>query len=145
MSYLFGAPRDAFYELLPRRSVAGLDSTPDYGFGPRMDGTNKGLGFASFTLPGGSFGSELSNGTEDFMYPLVYQGLSPYELASITDAAAGRPAPAVMRQIDERAFQSALSRASRGLSPFWQPGEPTDSLLVPQFSKTQLYRDLFPY
>lgn len=144
MSYLFPVLRDAFIELLPKRSVAGLDSTPDYGFGPRMDGTNKGMGFASFVLPDGTFGSERANGDADFLYPVVYPGVSPYELAAIIDDASGNTRP-VMRQIDERAFQSALSRASRGLSPFWQPGEPTDSLLVPQFTKTQLYRDLFPY
>lgn len=51
---------------------------PDYGFGRRLDGTNKGPGFASIDLPDGSVMTEFGAG--DMRYPNPFGGVVPYSL-----------------------------------------------------------------
>lgn len=101
------------------------------GWGQRLDGTPKGPGFASVFLPGGDIMSEWSAGTPDFVYPTIYEGITPWELDALRINAmyAVRPgyqrppADAYTEGIFDRAYQQAMIRVAQGRSPFWESYE----------------------
>lgn len=97
-------------------------ATQGYDFGDRIDGTPKGPGFAAQTLPGGSVMTELSLGTPEFLYPAVYKGITPEDMSVLYAVAANGSHPDEFA-VYGRAYDAALLRAMRGLSPFWTPAD----------------------
>lgn len=97
-------------------------ATPGYDFGDRIDGTLKGPGFAAQTLPGGSVMTEFSLGTPEFLYPAVYKGITPEDMSVLYTVATKGSHPDEFTVYD-RAYDAALLRAMRGLSPFWTPAD----------------------
>lgn len=97
-------------------------ATQGYDFGNRIDGTPKGPGFAAQTLPGGSVMTELSLGTPEFLYPAVYKGITPEDMSVLYAVAANGSHPDEFA-VYGRAYNAALLRAMRGLSPFWTPAD----------------------
>lgn len=101
---------------------------PDYGFGQRPDGTNKGPGFAG-DYSNGQMITELSLGPANALYPAVYQGIMPWEMQTLVDASQFTPRnnmPGIImnpqvRQVFDNAYVGSLMRAMQGLPPFWQP------------------------
>lgn len=135
-------------------AVASLDRTPDiYGFGRKWNGpanapdkgTPKGMGFNSiyYEVPGDDrpgYMSEYSLGPEYFNFPAVYPGMSLQDLSRLAELDTyNRQHPFRPQRTPEtiyrRAFDSALSRVASGVSPFWQPGEDTKSMLIPDVSR----------
>lgn len=132
-------------------AVASLDRTPDvYNFGRKWNGpadapdkgTPKGMGFNSiyYDVPWSDelgYMSEYSEGPEYFNFPSVYPGMSLQELSRLAELDTYNQQHPFRPQrtpepIYRRAYDSALSRVAEGMSPFWQPGEETQSLLIPQ-------------
>ena len=99
-----------------------MRATQGYDFGDRIDGTPKGPGFAAQTLPGGSVMTELSLGTPEFLYPAVYKGITPEDMSVLYAVAANGSHPDEFA-VHGRAYDAALLRAMRGLSPFWTPAD----------------------
>ena len=99
-----------------------MRATQGYDFGYRIDGTPKGPGFAAQTLPGGSVMTELSLGTPEFLYPAVYKGITPEDMSVLYAVAANGSHPDEFA-VYGRAYDAALLRAMRGLSPFWTPAD----------------------
>lgn len=97
-------------------------ATQGYNFGDRIDGTPKGPGFAAQTLPGGSVMTEWSLGTPEFLYPAVYKGITPEDMSVLYAVAANGSHPDEFA-VYGRAYDAALLRAMRGLSPFWTPAD----------------------
>lgn len=95
-----------------------------WGYGPRIDGTQKGPGFAAQTLPDGSVMTEFSLGRPDFLYPAVYQGITPWDMQTLANVASRGYDP-LQQEVFDRAYQSALVRVMQGLSPFWMPSDGT--------------------
>lgn len=112
--------------------------------GLRLDGTAKGPGFASVTLPeDGSVMTEFSAGAPEMppnpfgmLYPSVYEGITPWDLATLQNVARYGSDP-LEEDVYARAYESALVRASRGLSPFWTEGvdAPTGLNYTPYFQE----------
>lgn len=95
---------------------------PNYGFGMRIDGTFKGPGFSWAPLPGGGLLTEVSAGTPDQLYPLVYEGISPVEMMTLADLMSyGWADPMVMDRIAGNAYNAMLDRAMQGKPAFWSP------------------------
>ena len=59
----------------------------DWGYGFRIDGTPKGPGFAAQRLPDGNVMTEFSLGRPDFLYPAVYQGITPWDMQTLANVA----------------------------------------------------------
>lgn len=57
-----------------------METYPDFSYGQRPDGTNKGPGFAAQILPDGSVMTEYSLGPVGALYPAVYQGITPWDM-----------------------------------------------------------------
>lgn len=96
------------------------DIYPDYGYGPRLDGTNKGPGFARIDLPDGSIMTEFSLGPPDQLYPAVYQGISHPELLTLKNVFMYGWDP-MQYQVYDNAYNAYLSRVSQGLPAFYSP------------------------
>lgn len=95
---------------------------PDYGYGPRPDGTMKGPGFASMTMPNGGVMTEFSAGPEDGLYPLVYDGITlPEAMTLRREAMYGNADPYSMWRINENAHAAAATRQAQGLPVFYSP------------------------
>lgn len=93
---------------------------PDYGYGPRLDGTNKGPGFARIDLPEDSIMTEFSLGPPDQLYPAVYQGISYPELLTLRNVFMYGWDP-MQYQVYDNAYNAYLSRVSQGLPAFYSP------------------------
>lgn len=107
-----------------------MDTPFAYGFefDQRLDGTPKGPGFATQTLPDGSVMTEYSaGGNGDMLYPLVYQGIMPWEMQTLANDAQYGYDP-LFDDVAQAAYLQAIVRAGQGLSPFWQMGEPMTGL-----------------
>lgn len=59
---------------------------PDFNLGQRPDGTHKGPGFAMGYSDLGDLITEMSAGPPDALYPMVYQGITPWEMLMTQDA-----------------------------------------------------------
>lgn len=107
---------------------------PDYGFGRRLDGTNKGPGFASIDLPDGSVMTEFSAGDMRYpnpfgaLYPTVYEGITPWDLETLAEVATYGYSP-LQEEVFARAYETAVIRSGQGKPPFWTEGEPTQSYI----------------
>lgn len=105
---------------------------PDYGLGQRLDGTNKGPGFASAELPDGSVMTEFGAGDMRYpnpfgaLYPTVYEGITPWDLQTLAHVATYGWDP-LQEDVFDRAYEAAVVRAGEGKLPFWTAGEPTQS------------------
>lgn len=93
---------------------------PDYGYGPRLDGTNKGPGFARIDLPDDMIMTEFSLGPPDQLYPAVYQGISYPELLTLRNVFTYGWDP-MQYQVYDNAYNAYLSRVSQGLPAFYSP------------------------
>lgn len=93
---------------------------PDYGYGPRLDGTMKGPGFNRFNLPDGSIMTEFSLGPPDQLYPAVYQGISYPELLTLQNVFMYGWDP-MQYQVYNNAYNAYLSRVSQGMPAFYSP------------------------
>ena len=96
----------------------------DWGYGFRIDGTPKGPGFAAQRLPDGNVMTEFSLGRPDFLYPAVYQGITPWDMQILANVASQGYDP-LQWEVYDRAYQSALVRVMQGLSPFWMSSDGT--------------------
>lgn len=96
----------------------------DWGYGFRIDGTPKGPGFAAQRLPDGNVMTEFSLGRPDFLYPAVYQDITPWDMQTLANVASQGYDP-LQWEVYDRAYQSALVRVMQGLSPFWMPSDGT--------------------
>lgn len=119
---------------------------PDLGHGKRLDGTNKGGGFASFQNADGSYSSEISMGhpgmsdeNPQMFRPLIYENIPPWEVELIKSAfninypviENGRHVgwegglnmfePSMQEVIDNSYIQAAI-RQGQGKSPFFELG-----------------------
>lgn len=107
---------------------------PDYGFGRRLDGTNKGPGFASIDLPDGSVMTEFGAGDMRYpnpfgaLYPTVYEGITPWDLETLAEVATYGWDP-LQEEVFDRAYETAAIRSGQGKPPFWTEGEPTQSYI----------------
>lgn len=116
-----------------------MRATQGYDFGDRIDGTPKGPGFAAQTLPGGSVMTELSLGTPEFLYPAVYKGITPEDMSVLYTVATKGSHPDEFAVYD-RAYDAALLRAMRGLSPFWTPADGVSGMeMLEMFSPQPLH------
>lgn len=101
--------------------------------GLRLNGTAKGPGFAARTLPDGSVMTEFSAGGPAYpapfgaIYPTVYEGIPPWDMQTLANVATYGYDP-LQEEVFDRAYESALVRASRGLSPFWTEADPQTGL-----------------
>lgn len=97
----------------------------NFGWGKRPDGTYKGPGFASGYSDLGDVITEMSAGPKDALYPMVYQGITPWEILMLQDApyAPYRNWSPDLRAIDDWALYQASLRSMQGKSPFWQPDD----------------------
>lgn len=104
----------------PPVSVAREFTQADLAMRARQDGTQKGQGFwgpiPSTTIPG-NVSTEVSQDSDGLFYPLMHQGSSPDELQRLANGEAPTDA------MSEAAYQSAVLRLLRGVSPFAGPGE----------------------
>ena len=91
-----------------------METYPDFGYGQRPDGTNKGPGFAAQILPDGAVMTEYSLGPAGALYPAVYQGITPWDMETLSN---------VYQYGYDRAYQSSLLRAMQGQPPFWTPAD----------------------
>lgn len=102
----------------PKQTAAG----PDYGFGQRADGTNKGTGFLGvLKRPDGAVSTEISIGVnlggKEVEIPTLVPTLSQDEVNYLLGG--GRPTPAIVN----KAVSFARQRIAQGKSPFAQLGE----------------------
>lgn len=90
----------------------------------RLDGTPKGPGFATGTLPDGSVVTELSLGHPDMgaFYPMVYQDITPWDLQTVMNVAQYGYDP-LEQEVASRAYEAYLVRAMMGLPAFWTPAD----------------------
>lgn len=94
----------------------------NFGWGLRPDGAHKGPGFAAGLTDLGEVITEMSAGPNDALYPLVYQGITPWEVLMLQDA------PYIpysqwssdLRAINDWALYQASLRNMAGKPPFWQ-------------------------
>lgn len=94
----------------------------NFDLGQRLDGTYKGPGFASATLPDGSVMTELSLGPAESLYPAVYQDITPWDLQTLVNVGTYGYDP-LQGEVFQRAYEASLLRAVQGLPPFWQPSD----------------------
>lgn len=94
----------------------------EIGWGPRIDGTMKGPGFDAAILPNGDVMTEYSLGDERFLYPSIYQGITPWDMQTLQNVAMYGYDP-LQYEVFNRARNVALQRASQGLSTFWTPAD----------------------
>lgn len=96
----------------------------DYGFGQRPDLSLKGPGFAQSITPEGDYITEFSAGESPWLYPLVYEGISPQHMETVRQLATGQPVPNPLmpEDLNATALLVAMRRAQAGLSPFWTEG-----------------------
>lgn len=94
----------------------------DWGYGFRIDGTPKGPGFAAQRLPDGNVMTEFSLGSPDFLYPGVYQDITPWDMQTLANVAFRGYDP-LQQEVYDRAYQSTLVRVMQGFSPFWMPSD----------------------
>lgn len=94
---------------------------PNFNLGQRIDGTYKGPGFAAMLLPDRSVMTEYSagGGNAGMFYPLVYQGITPWDMQTLANDAQYGYDP-LMPQVAQSAYLQAIVRAGQGLPPFWQ-------------------------
>lgn len=62
-----------------------METYPDFGYGQRPDGTNKGPGFAAQILHDGAVMTEYSLGPAGALYPAVYQGITPWDMETLSN------------------------------------------------------------
>lgn len=102
----------------------------DFGFGQRLDGTNKGPGFAAIHWPDGSISTEISMGPNG-EYPLIYNGITPWDLQTINDAMQFTPRSGMwpilpdprMEVVYDNAYEAYLNRLAQGTTPYWQSND----------------------
>ena len=107
---------------------------PNYGYGMREDGTNKGLGFYG-KVPaqqGQRFSTEVSQTMDDLLYPLIHQGSTPSQIQALANGLAPT------RQMSIDAYDSAMRRIQQGMSPFAGPGEQVRPRLTDMYRYDQL-------
>lgn len=108
-----------------------MDNPFAYGFefDPRPDGTAKGPGFATQTLPDNSVMTEYSAGGANGipLYPLMYQGINPWEMQTLANDAQYGYDP-LFEDVAQAAYLQAIVRAGQGLSPFWTMNDPITGL-----------------
>lgn len=94
----------------------------DFQLGKRIDGNNKGPGFAAMLLPDQSVMTEYSAGGSGagMFYPLVYQGITPWDMQTLVNDATYGYDP-LLPDVASSAYLQAIVRAGQGLPPFWQP------------------------
>lgn len=94
----------------------------DFGLGQRLDGTPKGPGFAVGFLPDHSVMTEYSagGGNAGLLYPLVYQGITPWDMQTLVNDAQYGYDP-LFNHVAQGAYLQAIVRMGQGLPPFWQP------------------------
>lgn len=103
-------------------SKRGMKMPTDWGFGPRIDGTLKGPGFWPGYDRDGNVVTEYAAGDPSFLYPLVYEGITPAHRQAVLDHSGGAPVdPWVWRDVQATALYTALRRAVQGVSPFHDP------------------------
>ena len=101
------------------------------GYGDRIDGTRKGPGFATFYTPRGDVVTEFSLGGKDFLYPMVYENIPPWDLRTIQNVISYGYDP-LDNEVMQRAYESAIVRRMQGKSPFWTTQDaPTGVLYTP--------------
>jgi len=123
---------------------------PDLGHGKRLDGTNKGGGFATFQNSDGSYSSELSAGHPGIenpsemeppamFRPLIYENIPPWEVELIK-AAMNIDYPVMkngrrvgweggvnnfepgLEDVERNSYIQAAIRQGQGKSPFFELG-----------------------
>jgi len=110
--------------------TTGIDAilsalSPDYGYGKRQDGTNKGKGyFGELPNPNGGISTELSvtvgdKGNEKSI-PLIVPTLTKDELDTIISI---RPGDKLPSNLVDKAITHAKVRESQGKSPYASIGE----------------------
>lgn len=90
----------------------------------RLDGTPKGPGFASATLPDGSVITEMSLGhpATGAFFPMVYEGITPWDMQTVQNMAQYGYDP-LQYEVMDRAYTQYLVRAMMGLPAFWTPAD----------------------
>lgn len=95
---------------------------------PNMTGDYKGPGFASMLVPenygiGFSPVTEYSagGGNTGLHYPLVYQGIMPWEMQTIANDIAYPGSDPAIADVAHGAYLQAIVRIGQGLPAFWQP------------------------
>lgn len=99
------------------------DGTYDSSGAPNMVGDYKGPGFAGGFMSDGSAITEYAAGGAGGVpqFPLVYQGIMPWEMRTIVNDAAYPGSDPVISGVEEAAYLEAIVRAGQGLPSFWQP------------------------
>ena len=87
------------------------------GWGLRPDNTEKGNGFAWSRLPNNEVVTELSAGPDNKLYPLVYEGITPWDMQTVRNVAMYGYDP-LIDEVNKRAYTQSLIREMRGLAPF---------------------------
>lgn len=105
------------------------DGTYDAAGNPNMAGDYKGPGFAATVLPDNSVMTEYAAGGGDagMTYPLVYQGITPWDMQTLVNHAQYGYDP-LFEQVANGAYLQAIVRAGQGLPPFWQPQDGSPGL-----------------
>ena len=101
-----------------------METYPDFGYGQRPDGTNKGPGFAAQILPDGSVMTEYSLGPVGALYPAVYQDITPWDMQTLSNVYQYGYDP-LQWEVFDRAYQSSLLRAMQGQPAFWTSADGT--------------------
>lgn len=98
---------------------------PDFNLGQRIDGTFKGPGFATATSDMGDLITEMSAGPPDANYPMVYKGITPWEMLFLQDApfTPYQQWSPELHQINDWALYQASLRNMSGQPLFWQPSD----------------------
>lgn len=102
----------------------------DFNLGTRIDGSNKGPGFAAIDTPYTGLITEYSLGPTDTNYPMIFQGINPIELMAVERSAYTPEAywdNGIWNTVDLATYLASL-RNMRGLPMFWQPSDGASGL-----------------